>query len=186
MTPHPKPQCDLLYRNRHSTQLEKTRINNLHASHHQTSAARFSAACEPLEKKSIPTFSFLSCHQPTSAMPYLCARHVVSQAQAVAEELGDGKSRGVPGHRLVGGREGIKSHEAKGKKSGLAMSASTFFFLFFPSTSTGKKRGKHTPRSNGASESPSPMFLVKQHFPKRFYTERKRERGSTRPFFLPL
>jgi len=106
MTPHPKPQCDLLYRNRHSTQLEKTRINNLHASHHQTSAARFSAACEPLEKKSIPTFSFLSCHQPTSAMPYLCARHVVSQAQAVAEELGDGKSRGVPGHRLAE-REGM-------------------------------------------------------------------------------
>ena len=69
------------------------------------------------------TFSitFSSVHSPQN--PYLRARHVVSQAQAVAEELGDGKSRGVPGHRLAG----------RGERGQTNVVCFFFFFFFFPS-----------------------------------------------------
>ena len=83
-------------------------------------------------KNRFPSFSSRSNLQRTT--PYLRARHVVSQAQAVAEELGDGKSRGVPGHRLAG--RGNRVDVSKGKKKKAKYSASAFFFFKKTSFST--------------------------------------------------
>lgn len=63
--------------------------------------------------------------------PYLGARHVVCQTQAIAEQLGNGKSRGVPGHPV--GKRGncVSSRRAK-KRKVFFFGGGLFFFSFDP------------------------------------------------------